>query len=222
VAWWVRCCWQSQRGMSRLRFRFRILRLPSVQILMAPAELPREFLKISLNNTPAGGKTWTVHDAQNLQRTLSNVSSGDTIQLDAGITFTGKFEVPNKHCEDAHWIIIRTSASDSELPAGLYQVWSTGGGKVNCAFFDKPITTFNACFRPIPSPKMPLIDAPTAFPAGSWPAGNFFPPAHDTKLVNYNGGNGGDYHLYPSSRYKHAGNGWEGSWRRSGGSPICD
>ena len=34
------------------------------------------------------------------------------------------------------------------LSTGKYPVWSTGGGPKNCAFFDKPLTTFDACFKP--------------------------------------------------------------------------
>jgi hypothetical protein len=39
-----------------------------------------------------------------------------------------------------------------------------------------------------------------------WPSGNFFPAtASAVQFVNYNGGNGGDYQLLPSSPYKGAG-----------------
>jgi hypothetical protein len=81
-----------------------------------PAELPREHVKSSLKDTPAGGKTWTVSSGQSLEQALANASCGDIIQLQAGATFTGNFVLPNKSCNNAHWIIIRTRAPDSSLP----------------------------------------------------------------------------------------------------------
>src|SRR3984885_8563299 len=81
-----------------------------------PAELPREHVKSSLKDTPANGKTWTVSSGQSLERALATAACGDIIQLQAGATFTGNIVLPNKSCNDAHWIIIRTSAPDSSLP----------------------------------------------------------------------------------------------------------
>jgi hypothetical protein len=90
------------------------------------------------------------------------------------------------------------------LSTGTYPVWSTGGGPGNCAYFDKPITTFNACFSPLKFADNLLIG--TAYSSSAWPTKNFFPStAKDVRFVNYNGGNGGDYHLQPSSPYKHKG-----------------
>ena len=81
-----------------------------------PAELPRDLAKSSLKDTPAGGKTWMVSSGQSLEQVLASASCGDIIQMQAGATFSGNFVVPDKNCDDAHWIIIRTSASDSSLP----------------------------------------------------------------------------------------------------------
>ena len=89
--------------------------------------------------------------------------------------------------------------------AGIYPVWSTGG-TANCAYWDKPITTFNACFASNPFSSNAVITTPASFPASTWPSGNFFPASAATvQFVNYNNGNGGDYHLLPSSPYKAAG-----------------
>ena len=106
-----------------------------------PAELPREYASSSLKDTPAGGKTWMVRSEQNLKQALSNASCGDIIQLQAGATFRGKFVIPDKKCDDSHWIIIRTSASDSSLPpegtrmtpcyAGVASL--AGRPRLNCA-----------------------------------------------------------------------------------------
>jgi hypothetical protein len=42
--------------------------------------------------------------------------------------------------------------------------------------------------------------------SNGWPHGNFFPrDPKDVKFLNHNGGKDGDYHLSPTSPYKHAG-----------------
>jgi len=82
-----------------------------------PAELPRVYIQTAMVNTPAPGSTISVSAAGNLQSALNGASCGDTIQLAAGATYTGSFTFPAKNCDDNHWIIVRTSASDSALPA---------------------------------------------------------------------------------------------------------
>ena len=81
-----------------------------------PAELPREYVKSSLKDTPAPGKVWTVNSGESVEPALSRASCGDTIELQAGATFSG-FLIPAKHCDDSHWIIVRASAPDSSLPS---------------------------------------------------------------------------------------------------------
>ena len=82
-----------------------------------PAELPRVYMQSAMSNTPAPGKTITVNSGGNLQSALNSASCGDTIQLQAGATFVGIFTFPAKNCDDNNWIIVRTSADDSLLPA---------------------------------------------------------------------------------------------------------
>lgn len=82
-----------------------------------PAELPRVFIKSSLTDTPAPGKLVRVKSGENFQSALDSSSCGDTLQLEAGATFAGRFRLPKKACDDSHWIIIRTSAPDDTLPA---------------------------------------------------------------------------------------------------------
>lgn len=82
-----------------------------------PAELPRVLIPTAMANTPAPGATITVNSGGNLQSTLNNATCGDTIQLQAGAVFAGAFTFPAKSCDDNHWIIVRTSADDSALPA---------------------------------------------------------------------------------------------------------
>ena len=81
-----------------------------------PAELPRVYVHSALSDTPAPGKVLTVHAGEGFQGALTAANCGDTIQLQAGETFAGVFHFPKKSCDDAHWIIVRTSAPDADLP----------------------------------------------------------------------------------------------------------
>ena len=80
-----------------------------------PAELPRSYVDSSLRSTPAPGRTLTVRAGEDPSQVLAKASCGDTVQLEAGATF-GKLLLPEKKCDDSHWIILRTSAPDSKLP----------------------------------------------------------------------------------------------------------
>jgi len=68
-------------------------------------------------DTPAPGSIITVNAGDDLQSALTSAQCGDVIELQAGATFSGRFIVPAKSCNINHWIIIRTSAPDSALPA---------------------------------------------------------------------------------------------------------
>lgn len=82
-----------------------------------PAELPRVTVASSLADTPAPGAIISVSAGGDLQAALNNAHCGDTVALQAGATFTGTFFFPAKSCDAGHWIIVRTSAPDSALPA---------------------------------------------------------------------------------------------------------
>ena len=81
-----------------------------------PAELPRVYVKSKLKDTPAPGRVHLVEASANLQNAIDEVKCGETLKLQAGATFSGKFRFPKKSCDDAHWVIIRSSASDNEFP----------------------------------------------------------------------------------------------------------
>jgi hypothetical protein len=81
-----------------------------------PAELPRTTVQSSLADTPAPNNTINIPAGANLQTALNTANCGDTIQLQAGATFTGSFTLPAKNCDDNNWIIIRSSAPDASLP----------------------------------------------------------------------------------------------------------
>src|SRR6266568_376626 len=81
-----------------------------------PAELPLIYVQTQLTETPTPGKVRLVKQEDNLQDALDSAKCGDTVKLQAGATFRGLFRLPAKPCDDAHWIILRTSASDDSLP----------------------------------------------------------------------------------------------------------
>ena len=96
--------------------------------------------------------------------------------------------------------------TNSIVNAGLYPIWSTGGDATNCAYHDLPLATFKGCFTGSTFLNNVIIAAPSNEPAIAWPAGNLFPAsAAAVEFVNYNGGDGGDYQLQPSSCYKEKG-----------------
>lgn len=82
-----------------------------------PAELPRVHVRSAMADTPAPGRTRLIKETDNLQRALDDAKCGDTLRLEAGAVFRGVFRFPTKSCDDAHWIVVRTSSPDDTLPA---------------------------------------------------------------------------------------------------------
>jgi hypothetical protein len=82
-----------------------------------PAELPRVKVASTMADTPAHGAIISVNAGADLQAALNSAHCGDTVELQAGATFSGKFVLPAKSCDSNHWIIVRTSAADNVLPA---------------------------------------------------------------------------------------------------------
>ena len=82
-----------------------------------PAQLPIATVTSSMAQTPAPGAIITVNSGDDLQAALNAAQCGNTIQLQAGATFTGIFKFPARSCDNNHWIIVRTSSPDSALPA---------------------------------------------------------------------------------------------------------
>ena len=95
--------------------------------------------------------------------------------------------------------------TNSIVLAGLRPFTTTGGGTANCAYHTSPLTLLNNCFSPWVFATNAIIAPPASTPPSSWPSGNYFPAAPSPLFVNYNGGNGGDYHLVQTSSYKNAG-----------------
>jgi hypothetical protein len=82
-----------------------------------PAQLPIATVASSMADTPAPGSVINVSAGADLQAALNSAQCGNTIQLQAGATFTGTFKFPPLNCDSNHWIIVRTSSPDSALPA---------------------------------------------------------------------------------------------------------
>jgi hypothetical protein len=103
-------------------------------------------------DTPAPGKIRRVKSADDFRSALEHASCGDTISLEAGAEFAGKFSLPAKKCDDHHWIIIRSSAPDSLLPpegtrltpcyAGVTSL--PGRPELNCSSPKKVVATLMA------------------------------------------------------------------------------
>jgi hypothetical protein len=80
-----------------------------------PAALPTRCINTALSSTPSPGNLIRVARRNDLQPALDRVSCGDTIRLEAGEIFA-PFSLPAKKCDNDHWITVRSSAPDAELP----------------------------------------------------------------------------------------------------------
>jgi len=84
-----------------------------------PAQMPQSCLYTALSGTPAPGKVTTLASGGDLKGALNSASCGDTIQLAAGGVYDYSkigLAFPAKGCDDQHWIIVRTSTPDAQLP----------------------------------------------------------------------------------------------------------
>ena len=113
----------SQTSTQQLALTSTATAIPSVSSsgdpgsFDGPAELPRLDVQSTLANTPAPGNTIFATAGSNLQTILNSANCGDTIELQAGATFVGSVLLRAKSCDDQHWIILRSSSSDTTLPA---------------------------------------------------------------------------------------------------------
>ena len=76
-------------------------------------ELPRSCVDASL--VPPTGRTIAVAAGGDFQAALNAVQPGGVVTLEAGAKFIGNFTLPNKPATG--WIVVRTAAPDSTLPA---------------------------------------------------------------------------------------------------------
>ena len=93
-----------------------------------PAQLPLVTVPSAMADSPAPGKVVSLNSGGDLKSALNSIQCGETLQLQAGATFSGQFTLPAKGCDANHWIIIRTSSPDSALPAEGHRTTPCYGG----------------------------------------------------------------------------------------------
>ena len=80
------------------------------------AQLPKTYINTTWSQ-PTGGTTWAAHTSAQLTSALNASQPGDVIVLDAGVTYTGYFQLPAKSNPNNKWIYVVSSAL-AKLPAG--------------------------------------------------------------------------------------------------------
>ena len=78
-----------------------------------PAQLPTSCYYTGIDGTPSLGKVWSGTDPNAL---YAQAQCGDVIELTAGASISENPNFPHKNCDDQHYLTIRTSTSDSQLP----------------------------------------------------------------------------------------------------------
>ncbi|HEY1271791.1 MAG TPA: hypothetical protein VGF08_07385, partial [Terriglobales bacterium] len=89
------------------------------------------------------------------------------------------------------------------VTAGPYPIYSTGGA-VNCANNKNPLGILNACFNPYVFAGNAIYSSGTQYGLSAFPGNNMLVANVASEFVNYNNGNGGDYHLSANSSCKSA------------------
>ncbi len=93
-----------------------VLVFATLAVAQAPVPaLPQVYIDTTWN-PPAGGVVWHAHTSTDLRNDLTSANPGDTIILDAGVTYTGNFTLPAKINPNKKWIYVE-SANLSKLPA---------------------------------------------------------------------------------------------------------
>jgi hypothetical protein len=78
-----------------------------------PAQLPTACYYTGIDGTPSSGKVWVGKDPNAL---YAQARCGDVILLTAGQSVAETPNFPHKNCDDQHYITIRTSTPDAQLP----------------------------------------------------------------------------------------------------------
>ena len=116
----------SMLSLSRSPARLAAALLAALAIAAIPHEralaaaLPAPPKTFDTSYAPPSGKTWPVAAGGNLQAALDQAQLGDTIALEAGATFTGRFTLPNK-TTGTGWIYV-VSSKLASLPAAGQRV----------------------------------------------------------------------------------------------------
>jgi hypothetical protein len=86
----------------------------SVTAAAGEPEFPRVYIDTTI--VPPTGKSIMVNAGGDLQAAINAALPGDVVSVQAGATFTGTFDLPEK--TGSGWVTIRTSAADAALPPG--------------------------------------------------------------------------------------------------------
>src|SRR2546426_1312865 len=108
----VRACVNSLLVIATAFVALPLLPAPLLAQALLPTP-PQAFLDTTY--APPTGQIIAVPAGGNFQGALNSAQPGDVITLQAGATFTGPFTLPVK--SGSGWIIVRTSAADSSIPA---------------------------------------------------------------------------------------------------------
>jgi hypothetical protein len=75
-----------------------------------------------------------------------------------------------------------------------------GGGSIDCAYQDVPLTSISNCFTTYSFSNNALVASPAAYPPSKWPSNNMFQPTvPGVQFMNYTEQN---YELQTTSPYK--------------------
>lgn len=120
--WWrKRKRWQYKEPQQRSYKKALIallIALPLIVVAVAAVYVLAQQRRARL--VEVSGTTITVKAGGDFQAALNRAKEGDTILLEAGATFNGSFTLPKK--TGSQFITIRSSATDSELPAANQRI----------------------------------------------------------------------------------------------------
>jgi hypothetical protein len=103
--------------MSKYASLALVLVLCGFSVAQKPvAQLPTTYIDTTWNQ-PVGGTIWAAHTSAQLSSALKVSQPGDTILLDAGVTYTGGFQLSPKSNPNGKWIYV-ISTGLSKLPVG--------------------------------------------------------------------------------------------------------
>jgi hypothetical protein len=103
--------------MSKYALPALLLLLCAVAVAQKPvAQLPSTYINTAWNQ-PVGGTVWSAHTSAQLSSAISISQPGDTILLDAGVTYSGSFQLPSKSNSNNKWIYVMSTGL-GKLPAG--------------------------------------------------------------------------------------------------------
>lgn len=83
-----------------------VLVLCGIAVAQKPvAQLPTAYIDTSWSQ-PVGGTVWAAHTSAQLASAINVSQPGDTILLDAGVTYVGGFRLPPKTNPNGKWIYV--------------------------------------------------------------------------------------------------------------------